>query len=299
AEANLAPEEMPDYFAEDKLQMGFNFVLNQHTFLALARQQAAPLIEGLLTPPPLPPNGQWVTFLRNHDEVDLGRLSESQRADTYAAFGPEKRMQLYDRGIRRRLAPMLGGDPQRLKMAYSLMLSLPGTPVINYGEEIGMGDDLSLKERDSVRTPMQWNSEPNAGFSTATDRLIAPVVSGGRFDYRKINVATLRKDPDSLLSWLERAIRVRRENAEFGWGSVDIVETGDPAVFGHRLQYEGGTIIAVHNLADSTASVSLDLSDYAGRRLVDLIDHVDREPVEKERHRLELEAYGFRWFRVA
>jgi maltose alpha-D-glucosyltransferase / alpha-amylase len=300
AEANLAPEEIPDYFAQDKLQMGFNFVLNQHVFLALARQQAAPLIEGLLTPPPLPENGQWATFLRNHDEVDLGRLSESQRADTFAAFGPEPSMQLYGRGIRRRLAPMLGGDERRIKMAYSLMLSLPGTPVINYGEEIGMGDDLSLTERNSVRTPMQWSSDDNGGFSTARPRdLIAPVVSEGRFDYRKVNVSAQRKDPESLLSWLERAIRTRKENREFGWGAVDIVDTGSPAVFGHRLQHEGGTIIAVHNLAQEAVRVKLDLSDYPGRRLIDLVDHTERQPVRGERHELKLEAYGFHWFRVA
>jgi maltose alpha-D-glucosyltransferase / alpha-amylase len=299
AEANLAPEEIPDYFSQDKLQMGFNFVLNQHIFLALARQQAAPLIEGLLTPPPLPPNGQWATFLRNHDEVDLGRLSESQRADTFAAFGPDPSMQLYERGIRRRLAPMLSGNQDRLKMAYSLMLSLPGTPVINYGEEIGMGDDLSLNERDSVRTPMQWSSDPNAGFSAARPRdLITPVVDKGRFDYRRVNVAAQRKDPGSLLNWLERAIRTRKENPEFGWGDVDIVDTGSPAVFGHRLQFQGGTVIAVHNLAEEAAKVQLDLSDYEGKRLIDLIDHTERQPVKDQRHVLDLPGYGFHWFRV-
>jgi maltose alpha-D-glucosyltransferase / alpha-amylase len=164
AEANIPPDEMLDYFAQGRLQMGFNFLLNQHIFLALARHDSRPLIEGLLTPPPLPEEGQWVTFLRNHDELDLGRLTESQRQDTFAAFAPQPKMQLYERGIRRRLAPMLGGDERRLKMAYSLMLSLPGTPVINYGEEIGMGDDLALPERDSVRTPMQWSADDNAGF---------------------------------------------------------------------------------------------------------------------------------------
>ncbi|HVM30818.1 MAG TPA: alpha-amylase family protein [Candidatus Limnocylindrales bacterium] len=299
AEANLAPEEMLDYFSDDKLQMGFNFILNQHLFLALARQQASPLIEGLLMPPPMPENSQWATFLRNHDELDLGRLSESQRQDTFAAFAPEPSMQLYDRGIRRRLAPMLEGHPQRLKMAYALMLSMPGTPVVNYGEEIGMGDDLSLKERDAVRTPMQWSADDNAGFSAARPRdLIAPVVSKGPFDYRTVNVARQRKEPDSLLNWMERAIRVRKENPEFGWGKVDIVDTGDPRVFGHRLEHEGGVILAVHNLADKGVRVSLDVSEYAGRRLLGLIDHSEREPVRDQRHELDIEPYGFHWFRV-
>jgi len=299
AEANLPPAEMPDYFADGRLQMGFNFLVNQHLFLALARQNSAPLIEGLLTPPPMPENGQWATFLRNHDELDLGRLSASQRGDAFAAFAPEPKMQLYGRGIRRRLAPMLGGDERRLKMAYSLMLSLPGTPVINYGEEIGMGDDLSLDERNSVRTPMQWSPDDNAGFSSSEpDRLISPVVAKDEFDYRKVNVAAQRRDPASLLNWLERAIRARKENPEFGWGSVDIVETGEPHVFGHRLQFQGGTVIAVHNLADQKAKVNLEVSEYQGRRLVDLIDHSEREPVAEQRHELSMEPYDFHWFRV-
>jgi maltose alpha-D-glucosyltransferase / alpha-amylase len=300
AEANLPPAEMLDYFADDKLQMGFNFILNQHLFLALARQQAAPLIEGLLTPPPMPEASQWATFLRNHDELDLGRLSESQRQDTFSAFAPEPTMQLYERGIRRRLAPMLGGDARRLKMAYALMLSLPGTPVINYGEEIGMGEDLSLNERDSVRTPMQWSAAVNAGFSTAkAGELISPVVDEGDFDYRQLNVASQRQDSESLLNWLERAIRVRKENPEFGWGKVDIVETGDPAVFGHRLEHDGGVVIGVHNLSDKATRVKLDVSEYEGRRLVDLIDHSEREPVEGQRHEVDMDGYGFHWFRVA
>jgi maltose alpha-D-glucosyltransferase / alpha-amylase len=299
AEANIPPDEMLDYFAAGRLQMGFNFLLNQHIFLALARHDSRPLIEGLLTPPPLPEEGQWVTFLRNHDELDLGRLSESQRQDTFAAFAPQPKMQLYERGIRRRLAPMLGGDERRLKMAYSLMLSLPGTPVINYGEEIGMGDDLALPERDSVRTPMQWSADDNAGFSTApAERLISPIVDTGTFDYRQVNVSLQRQDPNSLLNWLERAIRARKESPEFGWGAVDIVETGDPAVFGHRLEWQEGTVIAVHNLADKRVKVKLEVSDYAGRRLIDLIDHSEREPIEGQRHELQLGPYEFHWFRV-
>ncbi len=300
AEANVPPQEINDYFASERLQLAFNFVLNQHIFLALARQDSAPLIEGVLTPPPLSEAAQWATFLRNHDELDLGRLSESQRADTFAAFAPKETMQLYGRGIRRRLAPMLGGDIRRIKMAYSLMLSLPGTPVINYGEEIGMGDDLSLDERNSVRTPMQWSPEHNAGFSDADpSELISPVVTRGEFDYRRVNVETQRKEPDSLLNWIERAIRTRKENPEFGWGDVDIVETGDSAVFGHRCQWQDGTIIAVHNLADRPVKVGLAVSDYPGKRLIDLIDHTQREPVQEQRHELELEPYGFHWFRVA
>lgn len=162
-----------------------------------------------------------------------------------------------------------------------------------------MGDDLSLKERNSVRTPMQWSADDNAGFSSAKPaRLITPVVAKGEFDYRDVNVGAQRQDPQSLLNWLERAIRSRKENPEFGWGSVDIVETGQPHVFAHRLQFDGGTIIAVHNLADKEADVQLEVSEYEGGRLVDLIDHSEREPVAEQRHELALEPYGFHWFRV-
>jgi maltose alpha-D-glucosyltransferase/alpha-amylase len=299
AEANLAPEEMPPYFEGGKLQLGFNFLLNQHIFLALARQEAAPLIEGLLSPPQLPDDAQWVNFLRNHDELDLGRLSESQRQDAFREFAPEPRMQLYDRGIRRRLAPMLGGDLARLKMAYSLMLTLPGTPVINYGEEIGMGDDLSLPERDAVRTPMQWTADANAGFSTARpEDLISPIVNRGRFAYRKVNVEAQRRDRDSLLNWLERAIRRRKETPELGWGKAEIVETGEPHVFAHAVEWQGGTILAVHNLAPQDASITLDLREHGARRLVDLLDDSIVDAGDDQRLRLQLPPYGFHWFRV-
>ena len=299
AETNLAPEEMPPYFEGGKLQLGFNFLLNQHIFLALARQEAAPLIEGLLSPPQLPDDAQWVNFLRNHDELDLGRLSESQRQDAFREFAPEPRMQLYDRGIRRRLAPMLGGDLARLKMAYSLMLTLPGTPVINYGEEIGMGDDLSLPERNAVRTPMQWTADSNAGFSTARpEDLISPVVNRGRFAYRKVNVEAQRRDRDSLLNWLERAIRRRKETPELGWGKAEIVETGEPHVFAHSVEWQRGTILAVHNLAPQNASITLDLREHDGRRLVDLMDDSIVDAGDDQRLRLQLPSYGFHWFRV-
>ncbi|CAN5199679.1 alpha-amylase family protein [soil metagenome] len=299
AEANLAPAEMPPYFEGGKLQLGFNFLLNQHIFLALARQEAAPLIEGLLSPPQLPDDAQWVNFLRNHDELDLGRLSESQRQDAFREFAPEPRMQLYDRGIRRRLAPMLGGDLARLKMAYSLMLTLPGTPVINYGEEIGMGDDLSLPERNAVRTPMQWTADSNAGFSTARpEDLISPVVNRGRFAYRKVNVEAQRRDRDSLLNWLERAIRRRKETPELGWGKAEIVETGEPHVFAHSVEWQRGTILAVHNLAPQNASITLDLREHDGRRLVDLMDDSIVDAGDDHRLRLQLPSYGFHWFRV-
>ena len=223
AEANITMDKVDEYFGAtgDRMHMIFNFMLNQHLFLAL-RARATPSRSAASWPRPRRsrPRAQWASFLRNHDELDLGRLSEEERDEAFAAFGPEPDMQAYERGIRRRLAPMLGGDERRLKLAFSLMFALPGTPVLWYGDEIGMGDDLSLPERNSVRTPMQWSDEPNAGFSTAPagQAWSGPVVTRAKFDYRRVNVAAQHD-----LAWLAHGARAaarprRRACPEVGWG---------------------------------------------------------------------------------
>ena len=199
---------------------------------------------------PIPASCQWATFLRNHDEIDLSGLSADEREDVFAAFGPEPRMQLYDRGIRRRLAPMLDDDRRRLELAYSLQFTLPGTPVLRYGEEIGMGDNLSLPERNAIRTPMQWDGTANGGFSSAPRaKLVRPVVSSGRYGFRSVNVAEQRKDPKSLLSWMERTLHTLRECREFGVGTSRVLDVeGARSVL--ALAYDGpdGAMLAVHNL---------------------------------------------------
>jgi len=162
--------------------------------------------------------------LRNHHELDLGRLTEEQRQRVFACFGPQKEMQLYERGIRRRLVPMLNGDRRRIELAYSLMFTLPGTPVLRYGDEIGMGDDLKLPERNCARTPMQWSTEPHAGF-TKSDKPILPVISDGPYGYQHVNTAEQRRDPNSLLNWTERIIRMRKEVPEVGWGDFEAVDS--------------------------------------------------------------------------
>lgn len=186
-EANVLPKQNQRYFGKNAegIHMMFNFYVNQYQFYALATTDIAPLVHALKATQDLPPTAQWGQFLRNHDELDLGRLTTEQRAKVYARFGPEKRMQLYDRGIRRRLAPMLG-DRRQIELAHSLLFSLPGTPVIRYGDEIGMGDDLTLKERAAVRTPMQWSNEAQAGFSAA-EHPILPVIESGMYSYKQIN----------------------------------------------------------------------------------------------------------------
>src|SRR5690606_38727927 len=184
---------------------------DNHLFLALAREDAEPLATGLKILPSIPVQAQWANFLRNLDELDLERLSAAQRQEVYEAFAPAEEMRIYDRGIRRRLAPMLGGDRGRIELAYSLLLSLPGSAVLIYGDEIGMGDDLSLEGRDPVRTPMQWSGAPNGGFSNAApEELVRPSIAEGEYGYPRVNVQDQERDPGSLLAWMERMVRVRR-----------------------------------------------------------------------------------------
>src|SRR3984957_16308274 len=230
AEANVLPDTDMQYFGRDgdRMHMMFNFQVNQNLFYALASNDSRPLRQSLKSTKPRPETAQWGMFLRNHDELDLGRLTERQRQSVFTAFGPEPGMQLYGRGIRRRLAPMLGGDRRRIEMAYSLMFTLPGTPVLRYGDEIGMGDDLSLPERNCARTPMQWSDEPYGGF-TKSDRPIMPVISGGPYGYEHVNAAIQRRHPDSPLNWTERIIRMRKEVPEIGWGDFTVLPVGDPA----------------------------------------------------------------------
>ena len=300
AEANVDPEKAPHYFGDgDKLHMLFNFVLNQHLFLALARQAKAPLERGILLPPKPPEAGQWATFLRNHDELALARLTEAQRDEIAEAFAPDREeMWVYNRGPRRRVPPMFDGDAARVRMAYSLMLSLPGAPVIRYGEEIGMGDDLSLPERPAGRTPMQWSDKKNAGF-TASDEPIRPVIDRGPFRYQNVNVDRQRREPDSLLMWMERAIRARKEADVFGRGDWHVVDTDHEAVFAHVCERDGVAVAAVHNLGDGEADVTLDLSLYADRTALDLLDPGDdAPPIEDGTLAVTLLRYGFRWFRL-
>lgn len=208
-------------------------------------------------------------------------------------------MQLYQRGIRRRLAPMFDGDQRRLELAYSLMFTLPGTPVIRYGDEIGMGDDLSLEERTSVRTLMQWADEKNGDFSSASpDRLIRPIISGGPYGYERLNVTRQRRDPNSLLNWMERVIRMRKECPEIGWGTWHLMDTGDPAVFAHRCTWRDGLIIAVHNLSDEARTITLDVHEYQATHLIDLIGNQQNTPINGGTHQVELKSYGYRWFRI-
>jgi len=299
AEANILPHEVEDYVGiGDKLHMIFNFYCNQRLFLALATGCAKPLGDALESLPTLPLTAQWANFLRNNDEIDLGRLSDEEREACFRAFGPEKSMQLYGRGIRRRLAPMLQGDRRRLELMNSLLFTLPGTPVIRYGEEIGMGDDLSLPERWPVRTCMQWSDEPNAGFSTVPEeRLIHPAIMDGEFGARTVNAVAQQRDPDSLLSWIRRLVDVRQSCPEVGWSELDILETDNPGVLAHRATADGNTTLILHNLGNQPCCARVALREDEIGALTDLFGNKVYEPNTGEASVFALDGYGYRWFR--
>lgn len=312
-EVNLPYDEQRLYFGDsdgdgtsdgDELTLQFDFVGMQQLYLALARQDAGPIADALRARPAIPRDAQWATFVRNHDELTLDKLSDDERAEVFAAFGPDPDMQLYGRGLRRRLPPMLAGDPRRIRMVYSLLFSLPGTPVLFYGEEIGMGENLAVEGRMAVRTPMQWSDARNGGFSRAApSRLPGPVVEGG-YGPEHVNVADQRRDPDSLLSFVGMLVRRYRESPELGWAErAEILDQPHPGVLAHRCTWEDGSMVAVHNLTDEAVTVPLVLTDLtddeaASARLVDLLQDGECAVDARGRVALELPAYGYRWLRV-
>jgi maltose alpha-D-glucosyltransferase / alpha-amylase len=299
AEANVLPKTDMEYFGAsgERMQMMFNFEVNQHMFHALATSDARPLIKALKATKISEATAQWGQFLRNHDELDLGRLTHDQRQAVFAVFAPDKDMQLYNRGIRRRLAPMLQGDRRRLELAYSLMMALPGTPVLRYGDEIGMGDNLRLPERNCARTPMQWSGEPQGGF-TKSDKPILPVITGGVYGFEHVNVAQQRLDPNSLMNWMERMIRMRKEAPEIGWGEFSIVQTRTPEALAIRYDWRNNSVVVVHNLGAIPREVWLKLDSEGSGCLANLLSGENSNSDASGEHCLLLEPYGYRWFRV-
>lgn len=301
AEANVLPNTDMQYFGDDggRLQMMFNFQVNQSLFYALAVSDSRPLAKALQATRSRPATAQWGQFLRNHDELDLGRLTPKQRQNVFDAFGPEPNMQLYKRGIRRRIAPMLDGDQRRLELAYSLMLTLPGTPVFRYGDEIGMGDNLDLQERNCARTPMQWSTEPHAGFTKA-DHPILPVIDRGPYGYEHVNVADQRRDSNSLLNWTERAVRMRKEVPEIGWGDFVVLTTSSNEVFALRYDWRNNAVVFIHNLSGSPREISFTTG--GGRSphelLVNLLSGDHSRANIAGKHTVLMEPYGYRWYRL-
>lgn len=296
-EANILPKDSKKYFGEDGdgMHLLFNFFVNQHTFYALASGEIQPLIKALESTRGLEQTCNWAQFLRNHDELDIDRLKDKEKQKVFEKFAPEKYMELYGRGIRRRLAPMLGSR-QEIELAYSLMFSLPGTPVIRYGDEIGMGDDLSLDEREAVRTPMQWSGDPGAGFSSAT-KLVHPLISEGYYAYQHINVENQRRDPGSLLNWITALIRLRKECPEIGFGEWRIINTKWPKILAMCYTWQNNSLYIFHNFDDKPAEVVLNKRDATHSRLIDLMNNVESIADKQHKHTIIVDALGYRWFR--
>src|SRR6188768_2151731 len=299
AEANVPPDESLDYFGAegDRLQMMLNFAVNQRLFYALATGDIDPLVKVLEETRKHPRNAQWVQFLRSHDELDLGRLTDEQRAKVFAAFGREKRMQLYDRGIRRRLAPMLGNDRKRLALAFSLLFSLPGTPMMQYGDEIGIGDDLRLPERECARTPMQWTTEKHGGFSRA-GKVVRPVINDATYGYQRVNVQAQRRDPDSLLNLTERMIRARKQCREISWGDYVVLRTNVPDVLALRYDWRDTALLTLHNFGSGRRRVRVKLDCRNDDVVVDVFDNRQSRKHNDGAHHIDLDGHGWGWYTV-
>jgi trehalose synthase len=297
-EVNVDADQLESYFEDhgDALHLQLGFLINQRLWLSLARGEAAPL-EDLIRRLPVPPHDSgWATFLRNHDELTLDKLDPGERDEVFAAFAPSEDMRIYGHGIRRRAAAMLGGDGPRLRMAWSLTLSLPGTPVILYGDEIGMGENLELDGRMSVRTPMQWAAERSGGFSAAAPEQLVRPLPGGSFGPDRVNVADQRREPDSLLRFMSRLVHQRRDTPELGFGQSTLIENEPPALFAQRADWQGSTVFTVHNLSDERVGAELDL----GEDVVDVEDLLElrEHRVDGGRLRIELDGYGYLWLRA-
>ncbi|NSX06131.1 alpha-amylase family protein [Cupriavidus gilardii] len=295
-EVDVPAEDYARYFGKGhRLTLVSNFFLNNFLFLALAREQAEPIERALREQPDPPERAQYAVWVRNHDELDLERLSEAEREEVMQRFAPDEDMRVYNRGIRRRLPPMLDGDQRRIAQVHALLFSLPGTPILRYGEEIGMGEDLSLKERHAVRTAMQWSDEINGGFSPADpDSLPVPVIREGPFAYDKVNIYDQSLRDDSLLARTGKMIRARVGMPEIGYGQCTVMDVGCPSVLALRHELDGQVVFTFANL--SGKDVEVKLADVDLSELRDML--VDGPyPPQEHAHTLKLRAYGYRWLR--
>ncbi|MGN6753760.1 MAG: alpha-amylase family protein [Intrasporangium sp.] len=300
-EVNLHYDEQRKWFggeAGDGLHMQFDFMTTQHLFLALARQDGRPLIKSLKQRLRLGATNQWATFVRNHDELTLDLLTNKEREDVFAAFGPDPDMRIFGRGIRRRVPPMLEDDA-RTRLAYAFIFSLPGSPCLFYGEEIGMGENLEVEGRHAVRTPMQWS--PEGGFSEGDPKRMVRPMPDGDWGPKKVNVESERHDPNSMWRFMQRLIRAYRESPQLAWSSLELIEQDNPSVVAHvcRAPDDGWAMIALHNFGEQGTLVELDLpgTDTDGV-LVDRFDGSRLPFAESGTARVEVDGYGFRWFTV-
>ena len=298
AEADDKPTKLPTYAGRDQMDLLMNFVLNAHLSASLATERAAPLAQCLRRLPDIS-DGHWTNFLRNYDELNIGRLPADLKEEVFERFAPEPLMRIYGRGIRRRLAPMLEGDMNRIKLAFSLLFSMPGTPLLLYGDEIGMGEEPSLPGRQAVRTPMQWSDEPNADFSTAApEDLVAPLVSDEQFGYERVNVASQLADPDSLLNWMQRLVMTRRERHEIGHGDCQVVDADGDTTFVHRFDRGDRSLLCVHNLAGEASSVEVDTALDPSDAMHMVFGRAEYERGKGGSLLVTLDPYGYAWLHI-
>jgi maltose alpha-D-glucosyltransferase/alpha-amylase len=299
AEANQWPADVVEYFGDDdECQMAFHFPLMPRIFMAARRETRYPITEILASTPDIPPNCQWGIFLRNHDELTLEMVTDEERDYMYSEYAKDSRMKA-NIGIRRRLAPLLDNSRDLLELFNTLLLSLPGSPVIYYGDEIGMGDNIYLGDRDGVRTPMQWSGDRNAGFSTADpQRLYLPVLLDAVYGYQAVNVDAEMRSPTSMLHWTKRMIDVRKQHPVFGIGSFEDLGGSNPSVFGFLRQYGDDIVVCVSNLSRFAQFTELDLSRFEGCTPVELLGGVHFPRIGELPYLLTLAPHGSFWFQV-
>ncbi|MEA2738755.1 MAG: maltose alpha-D-glucosyltransferase / alpha-amylase, partial [Acetobacteraceae bacterium] len=298
AEANQWPEDTKDYFGDgDECHMAFHFPLMPRMYMAIAREDRFPITDILRQTPDIPENCQWAIFLRNHDELTLEMVTESERDFLWETYAADRRARI-NLGIRRRLAPLLEHDRRRIELMNYLLLSMPGTPVIYYGDEIGMGDNIHLGDRNGVRTPMQWSPDRNGGFSRVPDpsRLVLPMVMDPLYAYQTVNVESQAADPHSLLMWMRRAIAVRRQYRVFGRGGYRLLYPKNRKILAYLREHEDTTILCVANLSRTPQAVELDLSEFHGRVPIELDGHTQFPPIGQLTYLLTLPPFGFYWF---
>src|SRR5690349_13007456 len=300
AEANQWPEDVYDYFGNgDECHMAYHFPLMPRMYMAIAQEDRHPITEIMYQTPDIPDNCQSAIFLRNHDELTLEMVTKKERdyMDQMYAADPRARLNL---GIRRRLAPLLENDIERIKLMNSLLLTMPGSPIIYYGDEIGMGDNFYLGDRNGVRTPMQWSPDRNAGFSRADpQQLYLPPIMDPIYGYEAVNVEAQTRDRSSLLNWMKRMLQVRKTSQAFGRGTLRIIRPGNRKVFVYLRHYGEDTILCVVNLARSAQPVEIDLSEFKGAVPIELLGSTPFPPVGELPYFLTLPGYGFYWFRLS
>ena len=300
AEANMWPEDVREYFGDgDECHMAYHFPLMPRMYMAIAQEDRHPIVEIMQQTPEIPEGCQWAIFLRNHDELTLEMVTSKERDYMYRMYAADRRARI-NLGIRRRLAPLMENDVDRVKLMNAMLLSMPGSPIIYYGDEIGMGDNVFVGDRNGVRTPMQWSPDRNAGFSRADPQhlYLQPII-GAMYGYEALNVEAQVRDGSSLLNWTKRMLAVRKTSHAFGRGKRSFLKPGNRKILAYLSEYEGDTILAVFNLSRAAQPVELNLSAYKGRIPVEMLGRTSFPPIGQLPYLLTLPSHGFYWFRLA